>query len=180
MKSMPQLGGYACVCVAINTLTLILSVCACVCACVCNGSGQPGQLGFLCYKTHKWWLRDVLKQCSAMNREEAKARVSACYSGEMVTVLALFGAGMQLCIFPEYVSVNGTRTTDEKRKAIQKRKKAEHEAPVRQQPVGKMLEDTLGFGDFQQADESDSDEHLCGHQNSAKPGNGSSGDAAAS
>ena len=59
-------------------------------------------------------------------------------------------------------------------------KKAEHEAPVRQQPVGKVLEDTLGFGDFPQADESDSDEHLCGRQNSAEPGNGSSGGAAAS
>ena len=65
-------------------------------------------------------ISGVLKQCSAMNREEAKAHVSACYSGEVVTVLALFGAGMQLCIFPEYVSVNGTRTTEEKRKAIQK------------------------------------------------------------
>ena len=46
------------------------------------------------------------------------------------------------------------------RKAIQKRKEAVNEAPVRQQPVGKVLEDTLGFGDFPQADESDGDEHL--------------------
>ena len=142
--------------------------------------GTRVNLCSLCYKTHKWWLRDVLKQCSGMDREEAKARVSACYSGEVVTVLALFGAGMQLCIFPEYVSVNGVRATDEKRKAIQKRKRAVNEAPVRQKPVGKVLEDTLGFGDLPQADESDGDEHLCGRQNGAKPGNGSSGDAAAS
>ena len=127
---------------------------------------------YLCYKTHEWWFGEMLKECSTMYREEAKARLSACYNGGAVTVLALFGARKQLCIFPESVVVcNGIRTT------IEERKIAMNEAAVMQQPAGNVLEDTLGFADASpQAVNGGGLEHDHSHQRSVEPDNNSSGD----
>ncbi len=108
------------------------------------------KLRYLCYRSHSWWIPELVKHCvhdSSANdstavrlgREAASAWIDACHTGEVVTVLALFGAKRQFCAFPE----NGILESPKLESSAGPQTKME--TSTHKSSVGGILGNTLGF-----------------------------------
>ncbi len=108
-------------------------------------------LCYLCHRSNPWWIPELMKQCTnggsgsdgslSLGGESTSSWIDACHSGKAVTVVAIFGAKKQFCIFPEMeslaVEVNAGHETVAR--------ETQGDGPPHQNTVGEILGSTLGF-----------------------------------
>ena len=102
---------------------------------------------YICYRGRAHWLGGLLKCCAQLPPSEVEARVGCCASGQVATIVALFGSRKQLSIFPESIATLSKSTTSVMANGTVETPlhKQERIRDTSQKSVGHVLGNTLGF-----------------------------------
>ena len=112
---------------------------------------------FVCYRTHGLWLSRVLQESGELTSRKIDARLGGCFSGEVVTILAAFGAKKRFCLFPDSLRSHSSSPSVPNGSAKHSQRspagpRGNHHSDVsqpsvEQRSVGQVLGSALGFDD---------------------------------